>query len=344
MVPHNLSLIYKKSLSDINNFLNKIDKNKRIILSIDLDNTLVNRHKGPNYVYKPVLDVLRKIVNDKKFIFTINTGRDIIAFKSFCRDVVETKNAIIGSGSVVISDNKLYFNEHSRIDKQVIDFLLDTIVKGIFPFIDLYYPEGRVLFYNKDGLKYKDLFYGQNPKEWFNNKLPPAYDINSVEKYLPKDIFRIEVPVLDNQKDLYERLIGKKEAIDLFVNLVNGKNIISDRYSVKKKAFFVEKYKGKLTFARFRVRASLINKGEGMSIWFSKQKKQASDFTIIHIEDIESGIVNDVAMKECIPGALIVLLGDKCLLGNPNIDLCLVGEVDNELQLILESIYKYFKI
>lgn len=97
----------------IKNFLNKINFNKKIIISLDLDNTLIIRKKGANYI-NPKIKYYLKLLNNKITIIP-NTGRDLIGFKSFSEKVFKFKNAVICNGSMLIIKNKIISNKNRNL-------------------------------------------------------------------------------------------------------------------------------------------------------------------------------------------------------------------------------------
>jgi len=320
---------------------------KYIVLSIDLDNTLINRKRGANYVSQKTLNLLEKLQRFKNVILIPNTGRDIIGFKSFQRDVISIKNAILGSGSLILFNGKLFFDEKSRIDKKTVKIILEAVRKNIIPFVDFYHKNGRIIFYNRKNKENKDLFFSQNPKGWFKNEYPPIKLIDGVNK--PSDgildyLFRIEFPVFCQHEELYTGLTEKKERLmDEFIKLLPSKKIPSHNYSIKRKVFFNQDYKDKLIFARFEKKDSFINKGMGLKKWFLKMGISPKEAFVIHIGDKDSGLINDTIIKRYIPSAHVVMVDNKCKLNNPLVDLYLRNDLEKDTYLFLSALYKNIK-
>src|SRR3989339_178035 len=176
---------------------------KRVILSLDLDNTLVIRDKGANYVNPKIKALLIKLTKGFKTIVLPNTGRDLIGYSSFQREVLPLKDAILGSGSIIINDNQKFFDKRSLISKKVLKSLLRLVENGTLTYLDLADMRGRRIFYQSEALVIKDLFFSQNPKEWFL-KQPPTLP---VKKFTPVDlssVFRIEFPVSPKNELLFD--------------------------------------------------------------------------------------------------------------------------------------------
>jgi len=159
-------------------------KGKKVILSLDLDNTLIIRDKGANYINPKIKFLLIKIIKDYGVVAIPNTGRELIGFAAFQRQALPLKNGILGSGSIVICNNRKYFDKRSLISKKILISLCSLVKKGILPFIDFSGMFGRKIFYHPNVLQIKDLFFSQNPKEWFL-KPPPALPVT---KFNAKDL------------------------------------------------------------------------------------------------------------------------------------------------------------
>ena len=144
-------------------FQKNLVKGKRVVLSLDLDNTLVIRDKGANYVNSKIKASLIKLTKDFKTIVLPNTGRELIGFAAFQRQGLPLKNGILGSGSIVICNNRKYFDKRSLISKKILISLCSLVKKGILPFIDFSGMFGRKIFYHPNVLQIKDLFFSQNP-------------------------------------------------------------------------------------------------------------------------------------------------------------------------------------
>lgn len=329
----------------INDFLLAIDKNRDIVLSMDLDNTLVNRSIGDNYVSGKILELVKLLQKEPNFYLIPNTGRDIIGFSSFINQAGNFPNAILGAGSLIKVDNNYIFDTKSEIEWPIIQTLLNGVQSGVLPFIDLTHKDGRLVIYNdNNGLGLKDLFFSQNPRSWFGEKLPPAVSLSSLNKGDEiKFVFRIEFPILPLHHDLYEELINRREngIIHLADILsVSIKNL--DGYTVKRKAFFNDKYKNKLTFTRFEKHTDVSSKGHGLKIWL--QEKKLTNPTVIHVGDQDYGIINDTLVKIELPQAKLIMVGDRCKRDSPLVDLYLMGDADAKVYDFIKALYLFLKL
>ena len=55
-------------------------------------------------------------------------------------------------------------------------------------------------------------------------------------------------------------------------------------------------------------------------------------------------MINDTLIKEAVPEAKIVMVGQECQLGNPLVDLYLRGPIEDELHIFLQGLLWYFKV
>lgn len=308
-----------------------INHKKKTILSLDLDNTLVDRKKGDNFVSPLLKEMLCQISQSYSIIPIINTGRDIIGYRSFCQEVVEINNAILGSGSLIINEGKVCINKEGLLGEEEITFFEDAVRHGLLPFIDITYAEGRYLVFNEkkiNNTKISELFYSQTPQTWFIEP-QPRVEIN--EYIRPKNIFRIEFPVFkDQNSDLYFEIINKSERALLVLGQCLKVKLSQNNYTLKKKVFFNKDFEEKLIFARFQKNEALLNKGLGLKKWLKKEKYVPEDFNIIHIGDKDSGIINDVLIKEYVANTHIIMVNSKTN-NNLAVSLYLNGDADEEI-------------
>ncbi|MDO8668326.1 MAG: hypothetical protein Q7K35_04530 [bacterium] len=318
-------------------------KSKQVILSLDLDNTLIIRDKGGNYINPKVKSLLIKLMDRYGVVVVPNTGRELVGFAAFQRQALPLKNGILGSGSLVIRNNRKYFNKRSQISKKILVLLCSLVQKGRLPFIDLSGMFGRKIFYHPGALPIKGLFFSQNPKEWFL-KLPPTLPI---KKYKGEDldtVFRAEFPVSPEHRDLFGNLFDKKsQALFSLGSLAGIKTEDLNDYSIKNKLFFNEKYIKNYVFARLEKKTNFINKGIGLKNWLNKSGLTRKASLIIHVGDKDSGLIDDTIIKESVPEAKIVMVGQRSQLGNPQVDLYLRGPVEDELLIFLKSLHDNLK-
>lgn len=324
----------------------KIAQKDKVIISADLDNTFVIRKKGSNYVNPLIKKIITKLVNEKKIIFLPNTGRELIGFDAFKRQAINCNNGILCSGSLIINNNNFFLNSRSKIDKKSLEIFLKAVKKDKLSFVDLSHSGGRLIVYGDDGYKYKDLFFSQNPLDWFGNKKPPTVNVNNIDSNQVKDVFRIEFPVISdypNQRGLLSRLLSRENdnIKELLKTLgLEGRNYF-DNYSLKFKHFFNESYgKDRVSFSRLAKLTKFANKGIGLKIWLDKAKLSPQDNAIIHIGDQDKGLINDSLVKREISSAAIVMVGGNCDPNNPDVDLYHRGDPERYLLKFFQALVK----
>lgn len=327
----------------INNFLKSLNKDRDVVLSMDLDNTLVNRNKGDNYIPKDTLEIVKLLEQKSGFYFVPNTGRDIIGFNSFMKENIIFSDAILGAGSLIKINDKYIFDTNSEIEWPVIQILFEGVKNGDLPFIDLTYKDGRMVIYNDtNGLEFKDLFFSQNPRSWFGEELPPVMALSALDRKIDS-VFRIEFPVLPNYKKLFDELTSRREGgivylADILKTPMDGLS----SYTVKRKAFFNKEYKDKVVFARFEKHTDLSSKGHGIRIWLNEKK--LDNPIVVHVGDQDYGVINDTLVKAEIPDAKLIMVGEGCKRNNPLVDLYLTGDVDAEVKELLSALYGFMHV
>ena len=319
-------------------------KGKTLLLSLDLDNTLVNRDLGSNWVFPKTLELLKKLLDQENFKPIINTGRELIGYNSFCNQAVNINNAILGSGSITLVNGKANFNREGEIEAGLVQIFLEAVRSGKLAFVDFSHYNGRSLFFNKKLVgehQLQSLFYSQNPRDWFGSQLPPVTEI-STQKDAPKMIFRIEFPIPVKQTELFKKLGAKDSgAINDLAKLIGS--FEKDNYLLKRKAFFNDDFKGEFHFGRLERSSKFINKGIGLVKWLDQSRLKISDVSIVHIGDRDSGIIDDTLVKRHITNAFMVIVGDKSKADNPHVDLYLKDNVDEAVFGVLELVHRILK-
>ncbi len=324
------------------NITSLIDKNKKTILSLDLDNTIVNRKKGDNYVLPALKKALERIMKSESIIPVINTGRDIIGYRAFQREVLDIGDAVLGSGTLIVHDNTIDLNEKGFIDVVCIEILENAVKKGKLPFIDITHAEGRIIVYNEQEVKdlnAEDLFYSQTPRTWFETKQP----ITKINDYIrPKHIFRIEIPVFkDHIENLYNELVNKSDDALVDLNKFLHSEIDIRKFVLNRKVFFNDSFQGRVIFGRFQKSESEMNKGFGLQKWLASKEFTPLDFNIFHIGDKDKGLVNDVLIKDHVPNAHIIMVNSRTK-NNPAVSLYLEGDTDKSIVEFITSIVEAY--
>jgi hydroxymethylpyrimidine pyrophosphatase-like HAD family hydrolase len=72
----------------------KIITKKKLLLSTDLDDTLIIRKKGDNYVSEQTKRLLEDLHKHPDIYLVPNTGRELVGFASFQKQVINLQNGI----------------------------------------------------------------------------------------------------------------------------------------------------------------------------------------------------------------------------------------------------------
>ncbi|MFA6392192.1 MAG: hypothetical protein WCW66_05630 [Patescibacteria group bacterium] len=336
----------KKSLKY---FFNKncIDGKKKIIISIDLDNTLVIRKKGSNYINPRIKKIIKILIKNRKINLVPNTGRDLVGFSAFQNGGLNIKNGVFGSGSLIMNNGHIFFNQKSNINPFIIKLFIDAVSSGILPFIDLSHAGGRIIYYGHSADKYYNLFFSQNPRDWCHKKYSVIKHVRDYDSKKLNKVFRVEFPLIKSDS-AHEKLfnhisIKDSDSIKYLYKLLGTKSgKIFEDYSLKNKKYFNNHYSSEdIIFARFGKNFDFVNKGAGLKIWLKKSSIMFQDCTIIHVGDKDVGLINDTLIKDDLPNALIVMVGKKYNLDNPVVDLHLRGNTE---KLLLDFFVELSKI
>jgi hydroxymethylpyrimidine pyrophosphatase-like HAD family hydrolase len=322
--------------------IEKIITKKKLLLSTDLDDTLIIRKKGDNYVSEQTKRLLEDLHKHPDIYLVPNTGRELVGFASFQKQVINLQNGILGSGAILLCDGKKIFNKETQIPSDTVRLFIEAIQNDIIPFVDFSHSEGRLIVANKQAQKnLHDLMFSQTPDSWFDGKMPPiispeAFQNSSLE------VFRIEFPVNKVHEMLFDELSKKSpHAFTEFTKLLGVNPKMEIGYSLKRKAYFKEVYKKDLVFARFEKSLETMNKGIGIKLWMEHMNIDPKDTSIIHIGDQDSGIVNDAIIKQELPEAQLIMVGKDCKQNNPSVDLyACEGETEDEVRMVLEKILR----
>ena len=306
----------------------------KLLLSVDLDNTLVNRDKGANFVKKESLELLKKIKDFTNVKLLINTGRENFGYASFASEVINVENAVIGSGSVIINNGKYVVDKKSLINKELVNKMVELVDSGDLGFIDISYFLGRSIISNRN-FQDKALYLCQNPVEWFTEK--SRNEILAGDRSYVGKVYRIEFPIFkDKNNDLFDALQDKHRNCIEFLSKMTGIALDENGYILKRKAYFQDNFRGKVMFARLEISEQVVNKGTGLRKWLEIEGNH--NINVIHIGDRDRGIVNDTIIKKEIPEALIVMVGEAFDKNNPLVDVYFQGNVDEDVYQILEVI------
>lgn len=283
----------------------------KIIISCDLDNTLVDRARGANYVSPELQNALINIQKAKHITLLPNTGRDQWAFEAFCNENMRITNAVLGNGSLILFRNNLTFNPSSAINKDCIHLFSLAVQNEILPFFDMSSSGERIIARNGGNTFKSGLILAQNPPEW---KPYIRYAVKKINEIEPneKDVFRIEFPISKKHSALY-KFIEKKspDALAELVQLLGMPTHTLNEYSLYKKAFFKEEYKKEYVFARLQKNEIFSNKGIGLKMWTEFEGVDLTNSCVLHLGDKVDGMVNDALVQRNFEHSFTIIVNPK---------------------------------
>lgn len=316
--------------------LKDLTPESKLLISIDLDYTLVDRSVSGNYVTKENNDLLDKLFFHENVFLLPNTGRELYGFNSFMSQNVKLKNGVFASGRVVRSDGVDYFNKHGLIEKNIIDKFSDLVASSLVNFVDIAYFNNREVVYKDES----DLFFSQNPRDWFENGYPLSTKFGHF-KSENKPVYRLEFPVFEND-ELFKYTSAESEIlISKLIDLFGLDASFKHEYTVKRKSHYYENsYHSKFCYLRIERKSLELGKGAGILNWFNHSGYNIDDFKIIHIGDQDSGLINDTEVKITIPDSILLMVGERCNPNNDKIDIFVTKDSNKGVQIILDSILK----
>jgi hydroxymethylpyrimidine pyrophosphatase-like HAD family hydrolase len=310
----------------------------KLLLSIDLDNSLVNRDKGANFVKEESLDLLKEIKQLSNVKLLINTGRENFGYRSFASNLFDPKNAIIGSGSVIIHNGEYFIDEKSLIDKELVEKVIGLVDQGNLGFVDMAHFSDRSII-SSPGFRDNALYLAQNPDDWFTQE--SRNEILAGNRLSIEKVYRIEFPIYkEKDEEFFNALKDKHRNCLSFLSKIIDLPLDENKFTLKRKAHFCDKYKGKVLFARLEVSEEIVNKGTGLHKWFEIDGD--NKISVLHIGDSDKGIVNDTIIKKEIPDSTIVMVGEKFDKNNPLVDAYFEGDADEDVYQILKLVYEKY--
>lgn len=313
--------------------LNALDLNKKTILSLDLDYTLVNRDRGSNFVSPVNLNLLKDLASRKDFVVLPNTGREWYGFYSIYKVLPFLDQGVFASGRGIVTGltaNDVFYNKAGSLEEDLVGKVVKLVEKGVVPFVDISYFNDRVIVYNSDYIEeYKDLFFSQNPIEWFGDVLPGNVEVSQFSDIA--DVYRVEIPLFSE--------FGIEFSAEDIADVLG---LSLEDYTVKKKKHYYQgEWKEDFVFARLEVKNFEIGKGRGLKFWAEKSGVDLRECNVLHVGDQDHGLINDTEVKQVIPNSLLFMVGERCNPLNPMIDKYLGLDTDLGVEEILTELVQW---
>lgn len=323
-------------MNELIEILKDLTSESKVLISLDLDYTLVDRSISGNYVTKENEELLNRLFLHKNVILLPNTGRELYGFNSFMQKNVDFKNGIFASGRVVRFNGLDYFNKHGLIEPNIVDKFSNLVANDLVKFIDIAYFNDREVVYKDESA----LFFSQNPRDWFEN----GYPLSTKFEYFKSEsklVYRLEFPVFETD-ELFEYTSRESNIlISKLIDLYGLDSSFKDEYTVKRKNhYYDDSYSSKFCYLRIEKSSDNLGKGAGILNWFSCSDYNIDDFKIIHIGDQDSGLINDTEVKITIPDSILLMVGERCDPDNDKIDIFVTKDSNKGVQIILDSILK----
>lgn len=287
--------------------------NRPLLLSIDGDNTIVNRNRGSHYISPAVINMFKKLKYCDTFLVTMNTGRDVTNYSPIEMQTGHKDPNIFLAGRVIVYNGNLYTNPKAILPLKVRKKIWREFIDGEIPFLDVKSEDGNV-FFVQEKRGYRAYYGHHRPIDWFNRipqQLIEIDEYQNIEKvFLDLKIVRIEVPFLHSIKNT--KVIN---AINLN-NPIQIKNFVREKLDIDDRTnhlMFIpaptHKSHGgminEIGSIRILVDGKIVNKGTGLK-QLAKYARIPEE-NIIYFGDSAGDKANDVIVKRILPKATLMI-------------------------------------
>lgn len=315
---HNSAKQFNKiSTPDLFNYLQTkgYQKNKPILLSLDGDQTIVNRDKGAHFMSQAVINMFKKLRTNSQFVLTMNTGRDLTNYMPLQKQTGHIEPNILLSGRIIYYQGKAIVNKKALFSKSLKTKLWSQFITGRIPFLDVKHKQGNTFFVKKSRNFAK--YYGHHrPIDWFEQIKMNILDIDANKKvkniFYSLGIVRTEIPVLFKRKnaDIIKAINRKdqqtvKKYALVNLDLKNSVNLMFIPAPTHKSRKEIVKKIGSI---RILVHDKYVNKGVGLQK-LSKLVK-TPEANIVYFGDSAEDKANDVIVKKLLPQATLIITGN----------------------------------
>ncbi|MBP9759152.1 HAD family phosphatase [Candidatus Dojkabacteria bacterium] len=290
--------------------LNSISLEKQLLLSIDIDKTLVDRKKSSHDFPKYIGEELSELIKNKHIVVFSNSGRDFDAVKPVQKNITGLENMIMLNGRAVKRNGNTTVKEAGIIPDSIKNRIWELFINDEIPFLDIKRSEGT-LFIVKEKASVLNALGAQKPADWYPDGLPQI--INMKEDNNAKDIYdeirvlRFEVPFKDknlvniineeNNEKLYSELINKviesTEKIEIELVCSESKNT---------------EFVNTLGFVRISVNDTVVNKG--LALKEIAEELVIPENNVFHIGDSSGEKADDTVIKVVMPKSNFVVVGN----------------------------------
>lgn len=289
---------------------------KPLLLSFDADKTIVDRSRGAHFMSEAVKEMFQKLIENKHFVVTINTGRDATNYLPIQEQTNHREPNIFVSGRVIRHKGKVYTDPQAVFSNGLKSNLWDQFIKDAIPFLDVKHSNGNTFFVK--GSRNLEKYYGHHrPVDWFDALPFEIIDADTEktaqEKFNKLQVVRVEIPFLyRNEPVEVLEAINKEDA-------KKAQRIAEERLKIENELdlLFVPapahstrggEMKTEIGSIRIVVHDKYVNKGTGLK--YLAELLSIHEQNIICFGDSAGDKANDAIIKTVLPKATLIITGD----------------------------------
>ena len=286
---------------------------KPLLLSFDGDKTTVDRNRGAHYMSGTVRAMFKKLSLDKRFIVSMNTGRDATNYLPLQKQTGHSEPNIFVAGRVIRHQGKIYTHPQAVFPKLCKEVLWKQFTQGIIPFLDIEHGKGNTFFVQ--GSRKLQKYYGHHrPVDWFNELDIEVVDTDVVKNarklFDELDIVRAEIPVFykDEPVEVLEAI--NQEEQGRVTEIARSKLGVQGKVDL----LFVpaptnktrgEKMRKEIGSIRMLIHDKYVNKGVGLKNL--AKMVGVPDQNIVYFGDSAADKSNDAIVKTVLPACTLII-------------------------------------
>lgn len=286
---------------------------RQLLLSFDVDKTIVDRSRGAHFMSKAVKTMFQKLMESKHFIITMNTGRDAANYLPIQDQTNHKEPNIFVSGRVIRHQGKTHTDPQAVFSNVLKNNLWDQFIKGAIPFLDVKHSNGNTFFVK--GSRGLERYYGHHrPIDWFDELQFDIIDADiektAQEKFDNLIVVRVEMPLLyKNEPIEVLHAINKEDSR-------KAQRIAEERLNIENNLdlLFVpapvhstrgEEMKTEIGSIRIVMHNKYVNKGTGLK--YLAELLNIPEQNIICFGDSAGNKANDAIIKKVLPKATLII-------------------------------------
>jgi len=324
---------------------NHFNRSIPFLISLDCDNTIVERKRSSHWISPRTLAAIREILTNPKFILVFNTGRDCTNFQPIQVAIGEPVNSIFVGGRIIQTKEILFADPKAILPKAFLQTLAYKMRVGEIPFLDVKHKLGNTFIILES--EFAKPFLGHHrPADWYDSfQIDVIYASESnIEQILDNfpDIVRIEVPFFNlNNSKIVLKINANERLEEAFFDFLEYTNPDQNLMIVGAPTHPSRRLlRDQVASIRVMITNQLVNKGTGLK-WLQSHH-QIPDTNVIAIGDSAAPTANDVIIRRMIPQSLLLIPSDAEAEAKKEASLLIPPLTSMGVAQILEGLMKHF--